>query len=357
MKRLFAVPLLAAGMLPLTTLAHHGHNSQFDTTKEVSVSGVVTEIKFVNPHSYVLFDVTNSDGQVESWRCEMRAANVLKRSGWSEEMFEPGTPIDVYGIASRKEATGCYVETLALGERDVIGRYDQLVDNKGAVETERSATTPWGDPYIGGDWAANQRLYGSSGQPSFLGGPPMGGAPSDSGSILTDVGQAAMAEMQAAADLDTGRLDCKPRDFFLDWIFDQHSNRIVQEEDKITLKYGFMDTERVIYLDMSEHPKDVTPSFGGHSIGKWEDNVLVVDTIGFPQKLQSRGPRIVGATSDQYHTVERFSVDSEAGTLTRSYVANDPLFWVDGHQESGEQTIFLADYPWEPYECEDLTVE
>lgn len=346
------------GMLPLAAMAHHGHNSQFDPSKELAVSGIVTEIKFVNPHSYVHFDVTNAEGEVENWRCEMRAANVLKRSGWSAEMFKPGTPIDVTGIASRKEATGCYAETLALGEKEAISRYDQLVENKVEVEAERPKTTPWGDPYIGGDWAAEQRLVGAISGPSFAGGPPMGPPPTgDSSSTMTAAGKAAMAEMQAEADVNTGRLDCKPRDFFSDWIFDQHSNRIIQEEDKITLKYGFMDTERVIHLDMQEHPKDIVPSFGGHSIGSWDGDVLVVETTGFPQKLKSRGPRIVGAVSDQYHTVERFSVDTENGTLTRSYVAEDPLFWVDGYKEEGEQTISLADYPWEPYECEDLSVE
>ena len=84
----------------------------------------------------------------------------------------------------------------------------------------------------------------------------------------------------------------------------------------------------------------------------------MVHTTGFEEKLVVAGPMgPVGATSDQYHVLERFSVDNEAGTLTRSYVAQDPAYWIDGHQEAEEQTILLADYPWEPYACEDLAIE
>ena len=54
----------ALAVLPLAagaTLAHHGTNGQFDHSKSIEVSGIVTKLRFVNPHSYVYFDVTNSD--------------------------------------------------------------------------------------------------------------------------------------------------------------------------------------------------------------------------------------------------------------------------------------------------------
>ncbi len=370
MKKQLATSILVS-LLPISALAHHGTNSQFDPNKPLSLSGVVTELKFVNPHSYVYFDVTNAEGEVENWHCEMRAANALKRSGWTEDMFQPGTVISLEGIASRKEPNGCYVETLALGGGEAINRYAQLDDQESGQEIKRVATTSWGVPNLAGDWAARQQLPDTTEQPSYLGGPPgmgapagaggppdgMGAPPGGAGVTLTAAGQIAMAELQATADENVGRLDCKPRDFFSDWVFDQHSNRIIQEEDKITMRYGFMDTERVIYLNMSEHPDNILPSFAGHSIGWWEGEELVVDTIGFAPKLMIQGPRIAGATSDQYHVVERFSVDNEAGELTRSYIAEDPLYWANGYQQTGEQTIYLADYPWEPYQCEDLTVE
>jgi hypothetical protein len=167
-----------------------------------------------------------------------------------------------------------------------------------------------------------------------------------------------MARIVANADHGIGNLDCKPRSFVRDWITDQHTNRIEQEENKITLQYGFMDSVRVVHLDRKEHPKDIEPSFAGHSIGWWQDDELVVHTTGFAEALIVAGPRgPVGATSDQLDVTERFSIDNEAGTLTRRYVAKDALYWADGYQESGQQTIYLSDLPWEPYDCEDLAIE
>lgn len=347
-------------MMPIAAFAHHGHVNQFDATRLVEVSGVVTKLRFVNPHSYVEFDVTNADGDVEAWRCEMRAAYVLKRSGWTKEMFEPGTPITISGIMSRKEATGCYAETLAIGEQEAIGRYAQLGDKNADVATERPATTPWGAPNLAGDWAAEQMRPDTSVKPSYLGHPPGKGpnAKVGPGDTLTEAGQAAMDRLIASSNDGVGNLDCKPRSFVRDWVADQHTNLIEQEENKIMLKYGFMDSVRVVHLDVKEHPDNIEPSFVGHSIGSWEGDVLVVHTIGFEERLVVAGPRgPVGATSTEYNVTERFSVDNEAGTLTRSYVAQDPLYWTEGHQESGEQTILLADYPWEPYDCEDLAIE
>jgi hypothetical protein len=381
MKKLILLTAIASA-LPISALAHHGSNSQFDNTKPVNVSGVVTKIRFVNPHAYVYFDVTDKDGNVANWHCEMRAASALKRSGWSAEMFKPGTTITVDGVASRKEATGCYINTIALGDAEAISRYDQFEENKGEIDTNRADKTPWGDPNIAGDWAAQQRIPGAAaaGGGRGAGGPGAGGPGAEGrggerggrpggarggrggGIELTDAGTAALAALTKAAEesgagTSGNTLDCKPRNFFSDWTFDQHTNLIVQEQDSITMKYGFMDTTRIIHMNMDKHPSSITPSFAGHSIGHWEDDVLVVDTIGFEEGLILRGPNIAGAKSDQYHTIERISVDNEKGELTIAYEATDPLYWKEGQKESGSNTVYLSDLPWEPYNCEDLTVQ
>ena len=360
----------AATLLSSGVVAHHGHSNTFDVNKPVDVSGLITRLRWVNPHSYVYFDVTTESGEVENWHCEMRAANVMKRSGWTLDMFEPGEAIRVQGIAARKSETGCYVETVTLGDEVVLNRYDQLEDNKGAPDTVREATTAWGVPNIAGDWAAEQRLVGPVSGPNAATGPGgLGGPgrpprrPRGPAIELNDAGIQALAEMQAAmreqqGDADfIGRLDCTPRDLMGDWTFDQHANQIIQEQDTITLKYGFMDTVRTIHLDMDEHPADISPSFTGHSIGHWEGSVLVVDTIGFPAALLRRGPRVAGVASEQYHLVERITVDNDKGELTISYVADDLLYWQPGQTMTGSSTIMLSDLPWEPYNCEDLTEE
>ena len=66
--------------------AHHSFAAAFDATKPVVVTGVVAEIRLVNPHSQFVVDVTDAAGKVETWRFEGSTPSSLIRSG-----FKPGT--------------------------------------------------------------------------------------------------------------------------------------------------------------------------------------------------------------------------------------------------------------------------
>ena len=69
--------LISAG----AALAHHSP-VVFDRTRQVTLTGVVTEFRWANPHSWIHLDVTNGDGKVESWSVEMDPASHLGRQGW-----------------------------------------------------------------------------------------------------------------------------------------------------------------------------------------------------------------------------------------------------------------------------------
>ena len=84
--------------------AHHGV-ANFDLNKEITISGTVTRIDLVNPHSWLFIDVAGDDGRVVAWRCELRGATVLRRSGWSPEMFAAGTKITISGAPDRFQPT------------------------------------------------------------------------------------------------------------------------------------------------------------------------------------------------------------------------------------------------------------
>jgi hypothetical protein len=81
---------------------HHGGGT-FDGSKEIRLAGTFAGLDLINPHSWIYFDVTGPDGQVTKFRCEMRAATVLRRSGWSPEMFKKGEPLTFEGSPDRNE--------------------------------------------------------------------------------------------------------------------------------------------------------------------------------------------------------------------------------------------------------------
>jgi hypothetical protein len=104
-------------------------------------------------------------------------------------------------------------------------------------------------------------------------------------------------------------------------------------------------------MNMSEHPESIEPSLAGHSIGRWEDDTLIVDTIGFEAGLfNSRTPH-----SDQLHVTEEFSFDTETQQLRRSYTATDPLYWT--REQTGSNATPISTVPYFTEACEDLTID
>ena len=80
--------------------------------------------------------------------------------------------------------------------------------------------------------------------------------------------------------------------------------QIVQTPKEILMLFEYDHTIRQIFMDGRAHPEDVTPTYMGHSIGKWDGDALVVDTVGFNDKTWL--DRDGHPHSDQLHVTERF---------------------------------------------------
>jgi hypothetical protein len=74
--------------------AHHGTGT-YDNTKSVTLSGVVTEFAFTNPHAALYFDAKDESGKVVNWAIEMNSPGVLRRAGWTKATFKAGDQITI----------------------------------------------------------------------------------------------------------------------------------------------------------------------------------------------------------------------------------------------------------------------
>jgi hypothetical protein len=105
MKRRLLTGVSAACLLVLAgvpALAHHSFGAEYDGTKPVTVTGVVTEIQWTNPHFYFFVDVKNKTGAVEHWKFEGYPPTVLNRIGWKRnETMRPGDMVTVFGWRAR----------------------------------------------------------------------------------------------------------------------------------------------------------------------------------------------------------------------------------------------------------------
>src|SRR5271169_2345704 len=101
MKKLNGAVLLAA---TLPAWAHHSFASEFDVSKPVKLQGKVTQMEWINPHSWIHIDVKNSDGTVTSWMIEGGSPNALLRRGFTKHSLEPGSQIIVEGYQAKDGA-------------------------------------------------------------------------------------------------------------------------------------------------------------------------------------------------------------------------------------------------------------
>ena len=360
--------------------AHHGGGT-FDLTKSVTYTGKLTRIELINPHSWLYFDVTDANGRVSHHRCEMRSVHVLRRSGWTKELFPVGQGITVEAAPDRADPNSCYLNTIKFANGSHMDRYGQYVkapeggirEVRGPVvvpNTARTPRRPTGEPNIAGDWAAEQVVMvdprGTGGGLVPLGqlsefkpgerrggggGGRRGAAPTGprlyGGTELTALGEQAAASFKRE---DNPRFRCETTSILFDWTFDGPVNRITQNKDTILVQYGQMGLKRTIAMNMKEHPANIKLTRAGHSIGRWEGDVLVVDTVGFMPGVLN-GPVRHG---DKLHVVERFSLDPKTMKLTRSYVAEDPLY-LKG-QYTGSDVVQVADAAYTQDKCKDQTL-
>ncbi len=93
--------LAAMSLLPLTVSAHHSFSAEFDRQKPVHIEGIMVEMEWVNPHSWLHIDVTKPDGKVEHWKVEGGAPSALLRRGWNRNSLPAGTKVIVDGSQAR----------------------------------------------------------------------------------------------------------------------------------------------------------------------------------------------------------------------------------------------------------------
>jgi hypothetical protein len=89
--------ILATG----TAIAHHSFAAEFDARTPLKLSGVVTKIEWMNPHTYFYVDVTGEDGAVVNWGMEMGSPNGLMRQGWTRNTMKVGDVIAVEGSQAK----------------------------------------------------------------------------------------------------------------------------------------------------------------------------------------------------------------------------------------------------------------
>jgi hypothetical protein len=239
-----AASAAALAGLAMPALAHHGFGLfQMDIDKEWS--GTMTQMNLVNPHSYMEFDAVGENGEPMHMRCEMRAASLLRRSGWSTDVFHVGAHVEVEGHPHRDDPHVCYIENVRIDDSVQLNRNDQFLSSEPVDTTNRPLRLADGQINLSGDWAVEQLV---------LTVPPSGGngsmipksmskdfaagkitmqdvratQPPRPRAVYTERGQEAADAFDGRSPEDNPWFACKPTSFIRDWTADWPINRFVQ---------------------------------------------------------------------------------------------------------------------------------
>jgi len=108
---LIVAGLIAAAAFPVN--AHHSFAAEFDSSKQVTLTGAVIKLEWMNPHIWLYLDV-KEPGSIQHWQCEGGAPNTLTRNGWSMNSLQSGDQITIEGYLARDGSKTCNMRVVKL---------------------------------------------------------------------------------------------------------------------------------------------------------------------------------------------------------------------------------------------------
>jgi len=108
LAQLILCALGIASIAATSALAHHSVAAGFDLQNEITVSGTIRAMEFINPHARLFLDVESEDGTLETWTAWFTSANNLMRRGWRPTDLPVGAAVTVTGFPARDGSKQTY---------------------------------------------------------------------------------------------------------------------------------------------------------------------------------------------------------------------------------------------------------
>ncbi len=315
---------IVAGLLVAIPTAGHHSEAGYDSESVAAFEGTVTHYGWRNPHVYITVEATNEAGETVEWLVETGATPIMARSGWTPQSLAPGDVVAVRGHPDKR--AGKYgVILLSMTKEDGT----VLAQVHGATEPPDAVATS-----LAGVWRA---------VPSTIG--PFNNALNST--PLTPAGEAAKASYNYLTDSRAANCIAPQSPRIATTTL--YLSEIEIGGDVVVIRSEFFDAVRTIYMDGRDHPDDVEPTPQGHSIGRWEDGALVVDTVAFAEQGSVNGQGV--PSSPQKRTLERYALSDDGKRLLIDIFVQDPVYLAEPFSGSLEWQ-YSPTLSLHPYNCD-----
>lgn len=331
-------------VLPLMAGSASAHHSFaiYDADKRLTLSGVIDEFRWINPHSVTVLRVRNDDGSETLWELDHGPINMLSRQGWTRTTLEPGDRIDVVVHPLHSGKPGGRFMSFTFADHapvELSGSGTILrVERPDPVDMPQAVARDFDGIWVnanGGIHFDTLRSRTRRGQmpplrPEFMARWEQRWADADAGRATTD---------PTAQCIPPG----VPR--FITMVL---PSEILQTTHQLNWYAEFGEATMRIYLDGRAPPADLFPTYNGFTTGAWEGNTLVTTTIGL------RDDTLVDTTGVPHS--DQLTVTMRMTKLTPDYFEvdvrlDDPIAFYEPWQTVKRFARAPANYYIQEYAC------
>jgi len=329
-----SITTIAAALAVVSPVSGHHSDAGIDMASLVTFDGTVIEFNWRNPHVYFTVETTNERGEPVEWALQMGSAIVLTRRGWTRESVSSGDRVTVRAHPARNG--------------DPYGILESI-DKEGGITLDTVFYTPEvtvSASTLSGKWMADTSKlvsYPGGFDGFFL-----------AELTLTEMGRAAAAEYDPLSD-ENPEATCIGRPtpaMILSTGLYPLEIQINAGDQTVVIRSEFWDEERTVYMDGREHPDSGERFDTGHSIGRWEEETLVVDTRNF---ADHRSPYQIGVPSGALkHVEERYRLTEDGTRIVVEFTLEDPEYLAQPLKHSRE-LIYTPHLQMSRFDCDPET--
>lgn len=313
-----SVLCLSLGMT-LSAQSHHS-DAVYDRESLVVFDATISRYIFRNPHITIFVETEDNAGNAIEWEIETGSTPIMQRSGWTRDFLQPGDSVVIRAHPARSGELSAILNTL------------ETTDGRLWSQIEGEAERTVGAESIAGIWKGVAATSLARQARENI--------------VPTAAGRASRESYNPVTDDPNNQCISNPPPFHVS--SNNYLTGIEILDDRVIMRSEFFDNVRTVYTDGRGHPDDLEPTTQGHSIGRWEGDVFVVDTVGLAEHRDGNGSGI--ASSTERHVVERYSLSDDGTRAIVDIEVTDPMYLAEPFRGRTEM-VYVPQLQLYRYDC------